>query len=415
MYSDKHFSSLIDLKANLIEIRISIEEYLSLSRNKKLKFSSPLYIACIKSSLEIIQYILDEIYLPSKKDINNMFPSNGYNILFEVFMYNYDCYNEKIAVMKLLLSYDFALGMTKDRYLIGYFDGAIDTHTFTIYQMAVKRYKIDHRRIDILKLLLDKNIENVNIPDNCGYTALFSAYELRHSEIVDLLILYPEVVSCSVNRINKYGLNLFTNIILTSHYLDDYGFELIKKLLKYSIIYKFNLKLNKILQEKIYITFNDVHSKWFTINPNIIKYLICNGWRFNKKGLPNNIINNHLCYDIIVESINNQQVIKKWKTEYCIYDNVKIFLLVVCLTDEYFLLSEENFLSKIISFFTPSNYSNMRSFLKISSRLPQELQMKICNIAYNDSPTKFISNDIVEQQLKMYSTILFDDNTPYIY
>jgi len=194
------------------------------------------------------------------------------------------------------------------------------------------------------------------------YVDIHSACMYNITKIIKLLLSFTVNIESSVKTKDNHG---ETALILACEY---HNLDAAKILLSYDYILKKSINVSSTWNRTpLYISCINGSS-------NITKLLLCKGANIDdkSKALNHNIIN---------EYTNNPSICSQWCIDLNINDHVKLFLLAVFISDDYFLIKSDRFQNEV-------------KFFNIVSMLPMELQMIICNHVYNMNRINITSAEV---------------------
>jgi len=385
------------LEGNLkiVQLLVSIKEIVELCGNipDNDEELTPLMIACYNGHLEVVELLLSHDLI--LEGAINKVDFCGCTSLIRA------CWSGHIEIVRLLLSYDSiasfgtssaSRGTSRENMLSQTARKSGNKPTYDGYTPLHTACHWGH--LEIVKILLSYDFilkESSNKSDNTGWTPLYSACNNGHLEIVELLLSKKDILDGSGNKSNDYNWTPLHTACNGGHFrIVKLLLSKIKILREYadsttdSVICRLNHendppstsieKLNKNEyrdETPLYIACSKQYHE-------IIKLLLCYNIAIDSKtlSLDNEFINLYL---------NNKNIIHQWRRNFNLYENVKLFLLVVGLCDEYFTIKHYN------------------KFFAITIKLPIELQMYISNLVYNINKRFILSSDSEENINYIYT------------
>jgi len=384
-----------------------------LSTNEKLQ--TPLHVACENGYYNIIERLLQIDIIRSEclflRDAKGMTP---FNILFYEIMLNYpsvhwkdqyidiyyDCIMKFVSTKKIFEIYNKENEDICPLYVsikIGFF--SIMTNNFLGSVLELKeKSKISREFSDINDFFNDNiffMLENLIINgkvENLQYMMEYYGYDLFIKELISNNIGkgYDNIILIALSNNDE----MFKYILTFEHIVNIINDES-KEIILYQTLFMGNIanlehllrynKFRNTIKDLCYLEYvcgkNNINDK--------IPYLICIGCN----------ISNDIKNVIVDDYYDNPHIIYKWRKEYMMINVTKIFLLIVCICDEYFTIRNsplfnihvgENIISSYwgqssLTFRPSTDEFEHRAILKffsIITKLPIEIQMLISNMVY---------------------------------
>lgn len=333
----------LELLKNSISYLNILERYGNREYNKNFVYHenkwNPLHACCYDNNLELVKNLLfqDKNYINIVDYIGNT-------------PIHIACYWNNLEIVKFLLSYDVSLGI-KENY-----------QSNTLLHLASYTEKPEMMKLLLSYPMIFDEIIKIRYGEND--TILHHISNNNYFELLKIICSHNFIIREIGNTTNMYLQTALHISCFKGH------FQIVKLLLSYE-------QITRILDVKDYTGYTPLSYAIHHNHLDIVKLLLC--YDFNGTLLQKHLYNKTLCNKIIKDYILNRKIIYEWIYELSIYTEVKLFLLIVYISDGYFRVGKKHI-----------------SFFNIICRLPIELQMLICNLKYgiikNHISSKYINN-----------------------